>query len=117
MVQTACVRQMVAFTGNDRFTKKVSSGSLTVLPRMGTGKVALVVPAGNVTVVVVVVKSFVPAVPVAVEQRTLTSTIAGLESVNAKKTFFVPTSPSIMFVSAMPISGGGSSSRTVTMPI
>src|SRR2546428_14154499 len=48
IVQVACARATVAFTGPDRFRTNVSFGSRTVSPITGTLTATLVVPAGNV---------------------------------------------------------------------
>src|SRR5688572_31453801 len=106
---------MVALDGRESVTTKISSGSFTVLPRIGTLNVALVAPVAKVIVLVVGMKSLVPAVPGTVAHRTVTSTIAGFESVSGKLKFLAPMSPSVVLTSAISITGGGSLSIIVTV--
>src|SRR5882762_8787929 len=95
IVPVAVPRPMLQFTGEKRFTKKLWSGSLLLSPRTDTVNTWLVLPAGNVTVLVVAMKSFgAVAVPLVVRQEMVITEEDGLDSVTWNWAGLVPVTPS-----------------------
>ena len=116
IVTTAVPSAIVAPTGDESTTVKVSVGSEVRLLTMLTVKLAVVAPAAKVTVAVFAWKSLpASAVPAAVVAVTVTAVAAGADSRTVTVTVVVFTLPSVTVRSSI-VSCGRSLSAIEAVP-
>src|SRR5689334_12283982 len=95
MVPMPTALSVAALVGRVSLTEKVSLASFNVSPLTGTAIVMLVLPAANVSVPVLAVKSAAVAVPTAVAYLTVIGEVEADDRVTVNVALTVPLLPSL----------------------